>query len=203
MESNDFMRNVPRQARSSARVEAILDACGRILEAGTIDGLSVTSVANEAKIPAASVYDYFADSRSLLAAFTSRCIEQNADAIAGALTPANSAEDAVANVRTALRRYCDLICNDTAFRTAVSASHADDQLAPISFENSKKNAALVHHVLSPYVAPDRQQELRDRVLIGVHLSGAFARTLRMTEPQDADRLIETYINALVANVVEI
>ena len=202
MEPTDYLRSVPQQARSAARVESILEACGRILEAGSIDGLSITAVAGEAGIPPASIYDYFADARSLLAAFVARCFEQTSEYVAAMLAPASTGTEAIERVNLALISYCDLYRSDIAFRTAISASQADDDLATISFEDSKKNAALLRQMLAPFVDPDRHQELDDRAFIAVSLSGAFARMVRMAGPEEAERLMRTYVDAFISNLVE-
>lgn len=184
-------------------MEAILDACGRVLDAGTTDALSITSVAAEADIPAASVYDYFLDSRALLAAYVARCFEQNSEALGAFFAPAESAADALENVRLVLVAYCELYATNTAFRTAIAASQADDELLSISVEDSKRNARLLQEMLRPFTKPEQAQVLSDRSLIAVHMSGAFARLIRVSPPHEAERLIQTYIDAFVADIVKI
>jgi AcrR family transcriptional regulator len=60
-------RKVPRQQRSSATVEAILEAAARILERGGLDALNTNSVAAMAGVSVGSLYQYFPGKEALLA----------------------------------------------------------------------------------------------------------------------------------------
>jgi AcrR family transcriptional regulator len=60
-------RKVPRQHRSAATVEAILEAAARILERGGLDALNTNSVAAMAGVSVGSLYQYFPGKEALLA----------------------------------------------------------------------------------------------------------------------------------------
>lgn len=60
-------RKVPRQQRSSATVEAILEAAARILERGGLDAFTTNAVAAMAGVSVGSLYQYFPGKEALLA----------------------------------------------------------------------------------------------------------------------------------------
>ena len=60
-------RKLPRQHRSAATVEAILEAAARILERGGPDALNTNSVAAMAGVSVGSLYQYFPGKEALLA----------------------------------------------------------------------------------------------------------------------------------------
>ncbi len=200
MTDNDYLRTVPRQARSQARLEAIFDATGRVLADGGVDALSITAVATEAGIPPASVYDYVADSRSLLAAFVTHRFNSSNQLMAAALVPTATREDAMDNVRAVFGLYFELLRTDRGFRLAIAASQADDRLATISFADSQRNAGHLERMLRPFYPADEWGVLADRCLLAVHLSGAAARMMLMIDDADVERMIETYINVFTAPI---
>jgi AcrR family transcriptional regulator len=65
-------RRVPAQERSRRRVEAILDAAGRLVARDGVASLSTRSIASEAGMPVASLYQYYADKESILLEMISR-----------------------------------------------------------------------------------------------------------------------------------
>lgn len=69
-------RRVPRQVRSRARVEKILDFAGRLVVTDGVDALSTRRAAEQAGVPVASLYQYFADKEAILLALVERDVEE-------------------------------------------------------------------------------------------------------------------------------
>lgn len=65
-------RKVPRQARSAATVEIILEAAARILEGGGLAALGTNRVAEKAGISIGSLYQYFPGKEALMVALLRR-----------------------------------------------------------------------------------------------------------------------------------
>lgn len=65
-------RKRPRQGRSAATVEAILEAAARILETSGLPALNTNAVAEKAGVSIGSLYQYFPAKEALLAALIRR-----------------------------------------------------------------------------------------------------------------------------------
>lgn len=65
-------RREPAQARSRERVERILEAASDIVVSHGVDALTTRAIAAEAKIPVASLYQYFSDRDAILLALVER-----------------------------------------------------------------------------------------------------------------------------------
>lgn len=65
-------RKQPRQARSTATVEAILEAAARILESAGLAAFNTNAVAEKAGVSVGSLYQYFPAKSALLAALIRR-----------------------------------------------------------------------------------------------------------------------------------
>ncbi|GGY26725.1 TetR/AcrR family transcriptional regulator [Paludibacterium paludis] len=82
-------RRVPRQARSRALVEAILEATARVLAERGYAGTNTNLVAERAGVSVGSVYQYFPNKDSLIAALHERHAAQMHAAMESALASAH------------------------------------------------------------------------------------------------------------------
>jgi AcrR family transcriptional regulator len=63
-------RKLPRQDRSRATVDAILEACARLLAEGGLAGLSTNRIARRAGVAIGSLYEFFPSRESILLSLT-------------------------------------------------------------------------------------------------------------------------------------
>ena len=78
-------RRTPVQHRSRERVERILRAAERLVVDGGVDALTTRGIATAARIPVASVYQYFADRDAIIAALIERHVVAMDRQLAGAV----------------------------------------------------------------------------------------------------------------------
>ncbi|WP_162602376.1 TetR/AcrR family transcriptional regulator [Nocardioides daejeonensis] len=78
-------RRTPTQARSRARVARILDAASRLVAELGVDGLTTRSIADEAELPVASLYQYFSDKEDVLLAICERDMAEMDEQVASDL----------------------------------------------------------------------------------------------------------------------
>ncbi len=72
-------RKKPQQARSQATVDAIVEATGQVFEKGGFKKTTTTAVAERAGVSVGSLYQYFPDKKSLIAAFFERRLAQDVE----------------------------------------------------------------------------------------------------------------------------
>ena len=78
-------RRTPVQRRSRERVERILSAAERLVVSAGVDALTTRSVAERARIPVATLYQYFADRDAIIAALIERHVLSMDERIAATL----------------------------------------------------------------------------------------------------------------------
>jgi AcrR family transcriptional regulator len=71
-------RKHPRQKRARATVEAILDACAQILSNGAYEALTTNHVSERAGVSIGTLYEYFPNRESIVAALAIRAFGQMA-----------------------------------------------------------------------------------------------------------------------------
>ncbi|MFC3070574.1 TetR/AcrR family transcriptional regulator [Phenylobacterium soli] len=63
-------RKLPRQARSQATFEAIVDACAQLLASSPYEALTTNSISERAGVSIGTLYEYFPNRESIVAALT-------------------------------------------------------------------------------------------------------------------------------------
>jgi AcrR family transcriptional regulator len=125
-------RRQPRQARSRAMVERILDAAARVLEEVGYHGASTNRIAAAAGVSPGSVYQYFTDKDEIVATIICRLIEDFAEDIAPALRHA-AIVDPASGVRTVLEAVLDVLERRAVLlRALVDRVPAADQAEALS-----------------------------------------------------------------------
>ena len=81
-------RKEPKQARSRATVDAILEATAQILMRDGLDGLTTNRVSERAGVSIGSLYQYFPNKRSLVAGLVERHANHRASVLVEALAAA-------------------------------------------------------------------------------------------------------------------
>ena len=104
MQMIDPYRKKPEQARSTATVEAIFEATARILQNQGIDALNTNAIARLAGISIGTLYQYFADKKSILIALARRELDFTQRTTIDAMTRADARppEDAIRDAVRAL-----------------------------------------------------------------------------------------------------
>jgi AcrR family transcriptional regulator len=70
------LRNLPRQARSAARVELLLDVAEEVFEEVGYDAATTNLVASRAGVPVGTLYRWFPDKAALAEALTDRYLDR-------------------------------------------------------------------------------------------------------------------------------
>ncbi|AZO76389.1 MULTISPECIES: TetR/AcrR family transcriptional regulator [unclassified Bosea (in: a-proteobacteria)] len=185
------MRKEPRQARSRATVDAVVEAGARILSEQGWGGFTTNKVADAAGVSIGSLYQYFPDKLSLVDAIRRRHIDDSLAAVRGALAETQSlvafVETLVANIIEAHSIHPGL--HRVLLDEAPGLEAYRDQNSQIEAQY----LALYTEAASAYEAQDRGVPA---ATVGLVISDAIdgvihnaARRGRLREPQLRDELV--------------
>jgi AcrR family transcriptional regulator len=79
-------RRHPRQARSQATIDAIIEAAAQLISRHGLDGFNTNAVAERAGVSIGSLYQYFPNKDAIMAALIRRTQEERGRALSGALS---------------------------------------------------------------------------------------------------------------------
>ncbi len=111
------LRNRPRQARSAARVEHLLDAAEEVFEEVGYDATTTNLVAARADVPVGTLYRWFPDKRALAEALTDRYLSHLMDLYRDLLTDVDPQE----RIGDFLRRVMHRVVSETGGQKALPA----------------------------------------------------------------------------------
>lgn len=203
-----LLKREPTQARSRARVEAILDAAAGLLADGDREAVTVRDIAAGAGVPTGTLYQFFEDKPAVLQALAVRYVHRTPDVLGGAL--ARPDRDWRTVLPAVVDGFAELLRREPAMRvlwlhssldaaTVSLADAADDQLA----------RDLARHLRQIAQAPDAEPETAPgwRVLISVVsslLRGAFLLDPAGDEAtlREARRVATVYAGTLLGLVAQ-
>jgi len=76
-----LLKRHPVQARSAARVDAILDAVATLVARAGLNAVTMRAVAATAGVPTGTIYQFFADKRALIQALALRYVSATPDVV--------------------------------------------------------------------------------------------------------------------------
>jgi AcrR family transcriptional regulator len=180
-------RRVPKQARSRARVDAILKAARhRIGEGGDV---TMSEIADAAGVPIASLYQYFPDKTALLRALMVRLHERLRTRLENALQLVTSAEQIPAFADAMLD---GLLVEFGAARPHLNiwaAAQASEVLRELDIRDALELTELLV-VRFQEIAPaiDRER-IRDLCVFAVAIAGPVARQSFLMPKADGQRML--------------
>lgn len=158
-------RKRPRQARSTATVDAVLEASARILETRGLDALSTNAAAAKAGVSIGSLYQYFPSKHALVAELARR---QQAALLSGlerALVPRSR------SLAEAVRRLVGVAAEAQLSRPGLARAldYAEGTLPPDAELDAlnERIAATVAAVLQPYVRDRWPVDVATRDVIAI------------------------------------
>jgi AcrR family transcriptional regulator len=185
-------RKSPRQERSAHTVETILAAATRVLERESLAGFNTNRVAAMAGVSVGSLYQYFPNKSSLIAAL----IDRQQTALAEAIEACVSAHEG-RSLREALSALAELAIEQQYRRPLLAAAldHEETRL-PIGArlrESEQRIGAAVATLLSRHAdelaAPLRPSDVHDVFVIAKALVEADAAAGRTPAPDLRDRVV--------------
>lgn len=190
-------RRTPRQPRSEATVEAILEAAFQLLELGGVEALTTNHIAERAGVSVGTLYQYFRGKQAILAALAQRQATAARDRIADIVMAGPEIGAVRMIVRTLATAFEGSPATRRALLDALTAEGDDDLVMRhhLIFFDTIAGRTAFGFDLSPEAG-----FVLTHAVIGL-LRAATIETDLALDPQRLEdelvRLLEAYIAALV------
>lgn len=202
-EDRTQIKRVPRQERSLARFEQVLEAAVRLFAVRGYESVSMREIARESKMPIASVYQYFptklAIVREMWSRYTSTISKTLEDAIRRSILEGDDRSNEL--IGFIVDRMAELQASNPAFIEIWSCVAASIELRALNVEDTLQNARLIADFLEKMRPEADASSLFDRALIAIEMSSATTRlALSLPEPHRSRILIS--LKAAIALLVD-
>lgn len=178
------VRKRPRQARSVAMVEAMLDACEELLASTGYERLSTRDVAARAGVSVGSLYQYFPAKPALVGAVIERKLERDFAAL-WARCEASRGRGAAACVDVVVRALVELFARQSALYTEMVAA-----MAEVAREVDVRTTIDAAAERMAILLRDEGAMVEERKHAVFLVSTALVATLRETARQAPERLTD-------------
>jgi AcrR family transcriptional regulator len=192
IENRTLLKRVPRQERSQARFEAVLKTALSLFAARGYENVSMREIAREAKMPIATVYQYFpmklAIVREMWTRYTSTIAETLATGIRNSIKEGKN--DSQHLNELIINKMAELQSSNPAFIEVWSCVTASMELRALNVEDTLQNARVIANALQQMHPGIDPNTVYDRALIAVEAASATTRlALTLPEPHRARVLL--------------
>ena len=184
------LRKLPTQARSRARVEAILRAAGTLLGEVGYDGVTTNLIAERAGVPVGSIYQFFETKDDIIAALVERFQERIHKLAREELDAPSAAWDRHAFVAKLVDGIAGIQAEANAFVCVFSGSQSHARFDGLARE---LRATLVGHLDRVFAEafPKLAKAERSRMLAAwSDITGAMIASLDRSKPGERGKLLE-------------
>jgi len=193
------LRKAPTQARSQARVASILKAASSLLgEVGYAD-LSTNLIAERARIPVGSIYQFFDGKDDIVAAVVEQFRERIL-ALAGELDASSARKDRRAFIARLVDGIAAIQAEASAFVCVFSANQAHGRFDELARELRR---TLTGHLDQTFATayPRLGKDERSRMLAAwSDITGAMIANLDRGKPAERSKLLEELKTVLSAHL---
>jgi AcrR family transcriptional regulator len=202
LENRTRVKRIPRQERSQTRFENVLEAALRLFAARGYEAVSMREIAREAKMPIASVYQYFpmklAIVREMWTRYTSTISETLAAGIRRSIPQGRNEANRLIGI--IIDRMAELQASNPAFIEIWSCVAASMELRRLNVEDTLQTARVIADALQKMHPGSDPSAVYDRALIAIQMASSTTRlALALPEPHRARILLslKTAISLLI------
>jgi AcrR family transcriptional regulator len=205
IENRTQVKRIPRQERSQARFETVLEVALHLFAARGYESVSMREIAREARMPIASVYQYFpmklAIVREMWTRYTSAISETLESGIRRSIRDGKNDPNHL--IGMIIDRMAELQASNPAFIEIWSCVAASIELRALNVEDTLRNARVIADALQEMHPKSDPSAVYDRALIAIEMASATTRlALALPEPHRARVLLalKTALSVLLGPV---
>lgn len=191
-ETDQYLRNAPVQARSTARLDALLDAAAKVVDEIGYERLTTAQVAEVAGASIGTVYRYFPDRLALLRALRSRNVRRYMQRLTETFDEAGDL-DLLASADRTVDVYVSMFRNEPGFRAVRFTDVAGDRAAGL--KPGPVNGVIAGYFVQRYldlIDPADEDEVVFRLEIVIEMGEAIL-SRAFSDPANVDnRFIDEY-----------
>ena len=192
IESRTRIKRIPRQKRSQARFDAVLKTALRLFAARGYESVSMREIAREARIPIASVYQYFPTKLAIVREMWSRYTTTISETLEAGISRymKEEGDDISQLIGIMIDQMAALQASTPAFIEIWSCVAASIELRELNAQDTLRNARRIASALRQRHPSGDPGAVFDRALIATEMASATTRfALTLPEPHRARILL--------------
>jgi AcrR family transcriptional regulator len=189
-------RRQPVQARSKARVDAVLDAAAELIGERGIGPTTMTDIAERAQMPVTAIYRYFPNKPAVVRELTLRVLAHDTEALVRPLTETvDSPRD---QIRTVVAEYCRRHLDEPHRMALRAAIFTDAELNAADLADTRRNAAALTEAAIRFSDGTDHEALQRTITLAIVLLDGLVRLVAATEDESEREAQIDDFSALVA-----
>ena len=194
------IRKKPVQARSRARVDAILNAATHIIAENGSGGLKMSAVAARAGVPIGTVYQFFPNKNAIIHTLAQDSMEQVRIALIEKFADFKTLDDAIEKIAQSVLEYFRYFRQEPVIRDIWCSTQGDKLLQELDIEDSRVNGDILFENLKPFFDATSYEALQTMCFLSMQLTGAAVRLAITQDTKTANLILEQYIAMIRAQI---
>eukprot|EP00439_Symbiodinium_sp_Y106_P088642 s1_g1178.t1 len=186
-------RKKPKQARSQARYNLILETARDLIGTHGNDAVSVRDIASVADIPIASIYQYFPDKNAILWSLVDERLSALEHEVETRLNAAGSLAELDDTARDLFQSFANLFTDDPALAQIWRSIQANVTLRDLDREFTERLAE--HYVVNAVRlgSPVPERDLREFAVLAGHLGTAAVQVVQDMPAAKRKRMFDMFV----------
>lgn len=197
------IRKKPVQARSRARVEAILLAATQIISERGSGGLKMSEVATRANVPIGTVYQFFSNKSAIIHTLAQDSMGQVRESLIEKFSNFKSLDNAIEKITDSVLEYYEYFKQEPVIRDIWCSTQGDKLLQDLDIEDSRINGSILFENLKPFFSPASYEALNSICFLCMQLTGATVRLAITQDSKTSELMLEQYIAMLRSQIRQI
>ncbi len=196
----------PQQSRSQQRVDQILLATKQLIEQHGCASLKMSDIAKTANISIGSIYQYYPDKQTIVAALAQHYFDINHEGIKQAMeVPPQNLADVCQLMSNLIEGYYELYRTDPVLHDIFLGSSTDKQFKEIDTADTERNIEIIYKGCRHLVKSSRRPSLKLLILVQVNMVASMVYTATQLDEDKGKKVImmgTKMINAGWKDIIE-
>lgn len=183
----------PKQLRSKARMNDILNATKILLADNNTNCLKMADIAQVAGVTVSSIYQYFPNKGAIVKDLAQGYLDEWSEQVAEKVRQVSSVHDITEMSLSLLNDFYHRYESDPVLQEIWIGSANDKSFENMDLEHTKVIHELLYNAVCHFYSEESRPTLKNSILLSLHLGGSAIRLALTQDKEQGDRIMEIFI----------
>ncbi len=190
----------PKQVRSKARMNDILNATKTLLADNNTNCLKMGDIAQVAGVTVSSIYQYFPNKGAIVKVLAQAYLDEWSEQVAARVNGITSIADIREMSLSMLNDFYHRYESDPVLQEIWIGSAHDKSFENMDLEHTRVIHELLYNAVCHFYSEESRPTLKNSILLSLHLGGSAIRLALTQSKEEGDRIMEIFIQQTLKGI---
>jgi len=190
----------PKQVRSKARMNDILNATKILLADNNTNCLKMGDIAQVAGVTVSSIYQYFPNKGAIVKVLAQAYLDEWSEQVAARVNGITSIADIREMSLSMLNDFYHRYESDPVLQEIWIGSAHDKSFENMDLEHTRVIHELLYNAVCHFYSEESRPTLKNSILLSLHLGGSAIRLALTQSKEEGDRIMEIFIQQTLKGI---